>query len=116
MVSVSIIFYTLGAVLMILGGVELVRMLAFWLNRSSGPGKGAMTLVVCPQDPESCEALVLAALTRVRWMDLRPPCRLVCLYVPQTQPILERLAETYREVELLAPEELEAELRPRPLI
>lgn len=108
MVQVNVILYALGAGLMILGGVELVRMLAFRLNRSGGPGKGAMALVVCPQDSESCEALVLAGLERVRWMDLRPPCRLVCLENAQTQAILERLAKTYQELELSAPGELEA--------
>ena len=106
----NVILYALGAGLMIVGAVELVRMLAFRLNRTGGSGKGSMTLVVCPQDPETCETLVLAGLERVRWMSLRPPCRLVCLYEGngECREILDCLAKTYQELELLSPGQLEA--------
>lgn len=48
-----VIGYSLGAGLMILGGVELVRWLCFRLAR--GRGAGEMILLVRPTGPEDCE-------------------------------------------------------------
>jgi len=100
-----VIGYGLGAGLMILGGVELVRWLCFRLAR--GRGAGEMILLVRPTGPEDCEALVRAAALRVDWMDLRPPCRLACIDPGgETGAILERLERQCHSLERLGPEEL----------
>lgn len=64
-------------VLMVLGITELVRLVVFWWVRPEKPGE--FTIVVAPRGPEECEALVRAAAERMRWLDLKGPCGLICL-------------------------------------
>ena len=62
-------------VLAVLGLVEAVRMLVFWLLRPQSPGKGV--LVVVPENGEDCEQLIRAGMARLKWMDW-PGGRLLC--------------------------------------
>ena len=71
----NIFLWVLGAVLLILGGTELVRLAVFWATKPQ-PGE-RMAQVVAPAGPEDCEALVRAAAERARWMGC--PCQVVCL-------------------------------------
>ena len=54
-------------ILAVLGLVEAVRMLVFWLLRPQSPGKGV--LVVVPENGEDCEQLIRAGMARLKWMD-----------------------------------------------
>lgn len=66
------------AVLMILGAAELVRLLVFWWTRPLTEKK--LTIVVAPKTAEECECVLRAAVERIRWLDLKGPCRLVCVH------------------------------------
>lgn len=111
-VMLRVIGYVLGAGLMILGGVELVRWLCFRTFRGGrGRDMGEMVLLVLPKGPEDCEALVRAAALRVDWMALRPPCRLACLDPGgETGEILERLQRESHSLERVRREDLPAAL------
>lgn len=101
----NIFLFAAGLFLMVLGAVELIRWLSFWLYRGARQG-GKLALIVMPQGPESCEALVRTALRRVEWMELRPQCRLICLQDQRTQEILSRLMDSHPELEACVKEEL----------
>ncbi len=98
--------YGAGAALMIVGAVELIRLLVFRLWQPKG-AKGFLALVVVPSGAEDCEILVRAAAQRAGWMDLEPPCRLICLDMDgEAGEIVRGLRETYPGLELLGPKEL----------
>ncbi len=80
----NIVFGALGVVLLILGCAELARLVTFWATRPTGGER--LALVVAPEGPEDCEALVRAAAERVRWMGCG--CRLVCLLPEETPELL----------------------------
>ncbi len=65
------------AVLMVLGAAELVRLLVFWWTKPLTAEK--LTLVIAPESAEECECLLRAAVERIRWLDWKGSCRLVCL-------------------------------------
>ncbi len=73
----NIVVCVVCAVLMILGGVELVRLLVFHWTRPLTDRK--FTLIVSPETAEECECVLRAAAERIRWMDMKSPCRLICL-------------------------------------
>lgn len=119
--------YLLGGALMVVGAVELLRRLSFWLHNGGAPGpqpgQGKLAqselaegkfeeckfaLVVQPAGPQDCEALIRAGGQRVEWMALKPPCRLICLDSgdPEVRAIAARLALRYPGLELCAPKEL----------
>lgn len=99
--------YGLGVGLMIVGGVELIRWLCFRFCRGSGR-MGSMVLLVRPSGPEDCEALVRAAAMRVDWMDLKPPCRLVCVDPGgEAGEILRRMEKSCHSLELVKAEVLD---------
>ncbi len=64
-------------VLMVLGAAELVRLLVFWWTKSLTEKK--FTVVVSPESGEECECVLRTALERIHWLDLKGPCRLICL-------------------------------------
>lgn len=102
----SVLGYGLGTGLMIVGGVELIRWLCFRFCRG-GREAGDMVLLVRPSGPEDCEALVRAAAMRADWMDLKPPCRLVCLDPGgEAGGILRRMEKSCHRLELVKAEEL----------
>lgn len=97
--------YGLGAILMILGGVEAVRRLAFRFHRPAG-AKGRLVLVMVPGGPEDCEVLARAAAQRMRWMDMEPPCRLVCLdQGGEAGEIVRKMEKSCPGLEVLGQEE-----------
>lgn len=64
-------------VLMILGASELLRLLVFWWT---GPlTRTDFSLVVAPKNAEDCECTVRAAAERIRWLDLKGSCRIICV-------------------------------------
>ena len=65
------------AVLMIFGVTELVRVIVFWWLRPDT--SHAFSIVVAPESAEDCECVVRAAAERMRWLDFKGPCRLVCV-------------------------------------
>ncbi len=65
------------AVLMILGAAELVRLLVFWWTKPLDAGK--FVLVTAPDSAEECEAVLRSAAERIRWLELKGPCRLICV-------------------------------------
>lgn len=73
----NIVVCVICAVLMVLGISELVRLLVFWWTRPL-TGK-SFSIVVAPESAEDCECTVRAAAERMRWLDLKGPCRLVCV-------------------------------------
>lgn len=73
----NIVLCVLCAVLMILGVAELARLLVFWWTKPL-TGKN-FSVVVAPESAEDCECTVRAAAERMRWLDLKGPCRLVCV-------------------------------------
>ena len=120
----GLIAYLLAGLLMVVGAVELLRRLCFWLHNGSGLGPGSrraggtgagdregpgkLALVLIPTGAGECENLIRTGGQRVAWMALRPPCRLICLDdgSPETREIAARLALQYRGLELCGPEEL----------
>lgn len=65
------------AILMVFGITELVRVLVFWWTRPLTDR--AFSLVIMPESAEDCESAVRAAAERMRWLDLKGPCRLICV-------------------------------------
>ena len=93
-------------VLAVLGLVEAVRMLVFWLLRPQSPGKGV--LVVVPENGEDCEQLIRAGIARLKWMDW-PGGRLLCLpreEDPQAQAICKILERRYPQLSLCKRDDL----------
>lgn len=77
MKALNIFLGIVGTVLLVLGVTELVRLLAFrWTKPLTG---GSFALVAAPESGEDCECVLRAAAERIRWLDLKGPCRLVCL-------------------------------------
>lgn len=74
---VTIVLCVLCAVLMIFGVAELLRVIVFW-GLKPGNTKG-FTVVVAPEGAEDCEAKVRAAAERIRWLDQKGSCRLICV-------------------------------------
>lgn len=64
-------------VLMVLGASELVRLLVFWWTRPLTDKSFA--LVIVPKSAEECEAAVRAAAERMRWLEFKGECKLVCV-------------------------------------
>lgn len=97
----KVILLALGAVLLIIGAVEVLRQAIFWLGRNRY-GQGELVLVVRPGGEEDCEALVRTGAQRTEWMALRPPCRLVCLVEPgsRAEAIARRLQAEYPWLEV----------------
>ncbi len=94
-------------VLMVLGVTELIRTLAFWLFDSRSGEK--LTLVVAPEDGESCESLVRTAAQRISWMNLKGPCRLLCVNAendPEIDSVCRFLALRYPYLKVSKTEEL----------
>ncbi len=83
----NIVLVVFCGALMILGVAELVRLVVFWWVRPEKPGD--FTLVVAPETPEECESLVRSAAERMRWLDLKGPCGLICLNKDEDQEILK---------------------------
>lgn len=71
----NIVLCVVSVILMIFGITEVIRLLVFWWLKPDTAQ--AFTVVVIPEHQESCEALVRAAAERMRWLDLKGPCRLV---------------------------------------
>lgn len=92
---------------MIFGVTELVRVVVFWWMRPLTAGK--FSVVVEPKGAEDCECAVRAAAERMRWLDLKGPCRLVCLNSrndPEIDRICRFLALRYPYLEVFKPEDL----------
>ncbi len=73
----NIVVCAVCVVLMVFGVTELVRVLTFWWTKPL-TGK-RFSLVIVPDGAEDCECAVRAAAERIRWLDLKGPCRLVCV-------------------------------------
>lgn len=95
------------AVLMVLGIGELLRLIAFWWRRPTSALP--FSIVVAPHGPEDCEAVVRAMGERIRWLELKGPCKLVCLNTGDSREI-ERicrlLALRYPYLEVCKTEDL----------
>ncbi len=62
---------------MVFGVTEFVRVLVFWWTKPLTEKR--FSLVIAPENGEDCECAVRAAAERMRWLDLKGPCRLVCV-------------------------------------
>lgn len=73
----NIIIVVVCAVLMILGASELVRLLVFWWTKPLTECDFAV--VVAVRDAEECEATIRAVAERMRWLEIKGNCKLVCV-------------------------------------
>ncbi len=95
-------------VLMVFGVTELVRVLTFWWTKPL-TGK-AFSLVVIPDSGEDCECAVRAAAERLRWLDMKGPCRLICVNRagdPEIDSICRFLMLRYPALRVCKPGEIE---------
>lgn len=95
-------------VLMVLGVTELVRLLVFWWQKPLTGG--AFSLLVAPESAEECECVLRAAAERLRWLDLKGPCRLVCVNRngdPEIDKVCRLLALRYPFLRVCKPGEIE---------
>lgn len=67
--------FIIGLILVILGLVELVRMLVFF----SMSGCGSMAVIVKPSSGSDCEYEVRSAAERMRWLELNRESKLICI-------------------------------------
>ncbi len=103
----NIVLIVFCSVLMVLGVTELIRVLSFWWLGSRCGEK--ITLVVTPESGESCEYLVRTAAQRMSWMNLKGPCRLLCVNAendPEIDSICRFLALRYPYLKVSKKEEL----------
>lgn len=103
----NILLCVVCAVLMVFGVTELVRVVAFWWRRPETARR--FTLVVAPEGPGDCEAVVRAVAERVRWLDLAGPCRILCLNLgedPEVEKICRFLALRYPYLRVCKREDL----------
>ena len=84
----NIAFVLFCVVLMILGAVQLCRFFTFRWTRSLTTG--GISVLVKPQSAEECEAVLRAAIERVRWLDCTGPCEVLCLN-PQKDPEIDKI-------------------------
>lgn len=83
----------LCAALMALGAAELVRLAAFrWMAPLTGK---KFALLIRPDSAEECECVVRAAAERIRWLELKGPCELLCLN-PTGDEEIERICRFLR--------------------
>lgn len=73
----NIVVCVICVVLMVFGVAELTRVLVFWWQKPL-TSRGFL-LVVEPRNAEECECTLRAAAERLRWLDCKGPCRLVCV-------------------------------------
>ncbi len=92
----NIALWIVCGILAVLGVVELARLLVLWWSRPFS-GKG-FSLVVLPENAEECEYMVRAAAERLRWLELKTPCRLICVNLsgdPEINSICRVLSARY---------------------
>ena len=84
----NIAFVLLCAILMILGAVQLCRFFSFRWTKSLT--KGGLSILVRPQSAEECEVVLRAAVERLRWLDCKGPCEVLCLNL-QRDPEIDKI-------------------------
>ena len=103
----NIVIFVLCAVLMVFGIAELVRPLVFWWLKPETAQE--FSIVVSPGSADSCEYLVRSAAERMRWLNLKAPCRLVCVNLsddPEIDSICRFLALRYPYLKVSKREDL----------
>lgn len=103
----NILLGVLCVVLMVLGVTELVRILIFWWLRPDTSRE--FSIVVEPESAETCEYLVRAAAERMRWLNFKGPCRLICVNRtadPEIDSICRFLALRYPYLKVSKTEDL----------
>ena len=106
---VNVLVCIICAVLMILGAAELIRLVILWLTRPM-PGT-CLSVVAAPRSGEDCESAVRAAAQRMDMMELRSPCKLICLNAkndPEISRICTFLKHEYPALEVCGSQELAA--------
>lgn len=92
----NIFFCVICAALLVLGMTELVRAVSFRQTKSLT--EGPFVLVVTPNGADDCECALRAAMERIRWLDMKGPCRLICVNEsgdPEIDSICRLLALRY---------------------
>ncbi|WP_099204175.1 hypothetical protein [Scatolibacter rhodanostii] len=64
-------------ILLLLGFIEVFRRLIFWVLEPDDTGD--FVLMVHPKRIDDCEYLIRSAASRMKWMRLRKPCKLICI-------------------------------------
>lgn len=92
----ELILTVAGFVLIIFGIAEAVRRITFACFREKTDD--TYFLLVSPKSADSCELCVRQAAEKLRWMDLKSPCGLICMNPEEDaeiQAICEKLKTRY---------------------
>lgn len=103
----DVIFRCLFAILAIIGAVELVRIILFWVLKTNNPGKFLLMLSFSGHD-EQAEVALRSALERARWIG--GEVLVVCLdrgMDYETRKVCEMVCADNPEIVLCTPEEFE---------
>lgn len=112
----DILLAIIGMVLMLMGVIEVIRRFVFWVMKTET--SEGFTIVVTPEDGESCEYLLRSAAEKMRWLDLKVPCSLVCFNRQndaEIDSICAALSTQYPFLTVSKPGELEYTIGEEPL-
>lgn len=93
--------------LSLIGLGELIRKFLFWLYHPTGTPVYMGTVLT---DAENVENTVKSLITRIRWMELRAPVKLILVDKsgdPRVREIAEKIIADFPEVALFCKEDME---------